>query len=567
MTSILMVPIHLDALLLEQDQAVVEAMADFSRLPYSNRIQDMNVDVANISEDIVSRPFEDQNLYLKAGIHLHWALPDALTKGKHTPAGTDFPAVPNRWLVRRSRRAVGGQESIEKTWVVESDYLYPDGAGDLAGSISIPFTSDPAQGTYRPFRYQGRRMPLDSWQAQDPQGQYLDKLTAVGYGEPTFAAFYPNCRSVFGFYDGDFSGTPQGLQYDVIGWYSDGTQDHLATFIRDFTTAQGSGGHAAPTAEQLKAALEKTLQWTVTLQPGQEFPAQMLCYARLTFNLPASSTASPPESEPAITLAVGNTGTEALSAYLASKVDDTQKAVIEDQLEALQLAFRLEHRQLDIGAKFVEARHEKGFSAVHGGFLWTITPETEPSSPANAMDAQAQSEITLPDDMAQKLDTLNLLQQTYDQASQQIASMRKQLFADWYKYMLSAYPPDDSREDCPDIDEVRYYIEDKDLGPLQMANSATGQLTLHYDATGKLANADTSTSPSLAADLWQAINVLLSTLAMFNNSDEVKRTKKTYTLKRTGSPGSRLCSWSGQQFSPTSGTVRMACSHVRFCQT
>ncbi len=536
MTSILMVPIHLDALLLEQDQAVTEAMADFSRLPYSDRTQDVNVDIVNISEDIVSKPFEDQNLYLKAGIHLHWALPDELTKGKHTPAGTDFPAVPNRWLVIRSRRAAGGQESIEKTWIVESDYLYPDGTGDLAGSISIPFTPDPAKGHYRPFRYQGRSMPLDAWLAQDPQAAYLDKLTAVGYGEPTFAAFYPNCRSVFGFYDGDVSGTHDSLQYDVIGWYSDGNQDHLAAFIRDFTAAQGSGGHATPSPEELKAAVEQTFQWTVTLSPGQEFPEQMLCYARLAFNLPGGSTGNPAESDPTITLAVGNAGTEALSAYLAKNIDSTQKAVIEDQLEALQLAYRLEHQQLDIGAKFAEARHEKAFSAVHGGFLWTIRPETDPTLPANAMDAQAQSEITLPDDMAQKLDTLNLLQQTYDQANQEIASMRKQLFADWYKYMLCAYPPDDSRDDYPDIDEVRYYIEDKDLAPLQNANNATGQLVLHYDATGKLANADTSTSPSLAADLAQAINALLSALATFNNSDEVKRTKMIYTLKYLASP-------------------------------
>jgi hypothetical protein len=379
-------------------------------------------------------------------------------------------------------------------------------------------------------------MPLDAWQAQDPQAEYLDKLTAVGYGEPTFAAFYPNCRSVFGFYDGDFAGTPDGLQYDVIGWYSDGNQDHLAAFIRDFTAAQGSGGHATPTPEELQAAVEQTFQWTVTLSPGQEFPEQMLCYARLAFNLPGGSTGNPAESDATITLAVGNTGTEALSAYLAKNIDSTQKAVIEDQLEALQLAYRLEHRQLDIGAKFAEARHEKAFSAVHGGFLWTIRPETDPTLPANAMDAQAQSEITLPDDMAQKLDTLNLLQQTYDQANQEIASMRKQLFADWYKYMLCAYPPDDSRDDYPDIDEVRYYIEDKDLAPLQNANNATGQLALYYDATGKLANADTSTSPSLAADLAQAINALQSALATFNNSDKVKRTKMTYTLMCIASP-------------------------------
>jgi hypothetical protein len=60
----------------------------------------------------------------------------------------------------------------------------------------------------------------------------------VGYGEPTFAAFYPNCHSVFGFYDSEITELADGLQYDVIVWYSDETQDYFATSIHDFTTAQ-----------------------------------------------------------------------------------------------------------------------------------------------------------------------------------------------------------------------------------------------------------------------------------------------------------------------------------------
>ncbi|NEQ82314.1 MAG: hypothetical protein F6K26_19280, partial [Moorea sp. SIO2I5] len=48
---------------------------------YFDGTRDVNHNIANISEEIVSQPFQNQNLYLKAGIHLHWALPDALTKG------------------------------------------------------------------------------------------------------------------------------------------------------------------------------------------------------------------------------------------------------------------------------------------------------------------------------------------------------------------------------------------------------------------------------------------------------------------------------------------------------
>lgn len=531
MTNILMVPVHLDALLLEEDQAIAEAMANFSRLPYSNYVQDINDNTANISENIISNPFEDQNLFLKAGIHLHWALPDALTTGKQTPQGTSFPIVPNRWLITRSQASKPAV--VEKTWIVESDYLYPDGTGDLTGSITIPFTPDPTRGKYRPFRYQGRCIPLDSWQAQDPQAEYVDRLTAVGYGEPTFAAFYPNCHSVFGFYDSEITSPTDGLYYDLIGWYSNATQDFLTTFIQDLTATQKRLNQPAPTTQQVQDAVKNTLHWTTTLSTGLDFPQQMLCYARLTFKLP-NGIAPPAKSDTQVTLAIGNTGTEALSAYLAHNVNSEQKAMIEDELEALQLSARLENRQLDIGAKFSEARHEKGFAAQQGGYLWTIKSATDTSSSADALQAQKQSNITLPDDLARQLNALNLAQQSYDQAAQNILSSRKQLFADWCKYMLSAYPPDDARENYPDIDEARYFIESISLASLQQAINATGQI--NYDANGLPVLATTSPTPSLATNLLQALNDLQNSLATFNQSPTVQQAKTSYTLKPISGP-------------------------------
>ncbi|HCA94494.1 MAG TPA: hypothetical protein DEP38_07455, partial [Cyanobacteria bacterium UBA9226] len=131
-----MVPIHLDALYLNSNRLVVEAMADFSRLPYFDGKRDVNANIANISEEIVSQPFQNQNLYLKAGIHLHWALPDALTKGvqvreENNPTKTVFPSVPNRWLITRT------SSSGKRQWVVESDYLYREGEGQELGSMAL----------------------------------------------------------------------------------------------------------------------------------------------------------------------------------------------------------------------------------------------------------------------------------------------------------------------------------------------------------------------------------------------------------------------------------------------
>ena len=226
MKNALLVPIHLDALVLKNDRTVVEPMADFTRLPYLDGKRNFNPDIANISEEILSQPFQDLGFQLKPGVHLHWALPDGLTRGVGQAAQdkgnqkrkVSFPVVPNRWLVTRIDQA--GQK---KQWIIESDYLYPPGAGDQSSGISYPYPKNGQNA--QPFRSMGRAMPLAAWQNRDdaPPAQYLNReqspypLTAVGYGEPTFAAFYPNCHSVFGFYD-DYDRQPlpdlNGVQYD-----------------------------------------------------------------------------------------------------------------------------------------------------------------------------------------------------------------------------------------------------------------------------------------------------------------------------------------------------------------
>jgi hypothetical protein len=446
--SILMIPIHLDALYLKRERLVVEAMADLSIIPYFNRKRDVNPNIAHISEEIVSQPFQNQNLYLKAGIHLHWALPDALTKGiQDSDKKTVFPSVPNRWLVTRT---LNGEK---RQWVVESDYLYREGEGEQLGSIAYPI--EIKNGNHQPFRYLGRKLPIEAWLENDPKAEYLPLLTAVGYGEPTFAAFYPNCHSVFGFYDDYSPENTDGLQYDVIAWYGDLEKDYFNQFIQLKLKDKLS------TQELIKAIQEK-FKWDIPIKSNEQIPQRMLCYARLKF---ASSTNT--EREISVEVAVGNTGTEALSAYLGQKIDNNSQSIIEDQLEALTLSSSLEHRQLDLTAKFEEARHEKGFNAVSSGTIWTITLGSTNATTANAEDAQAQSEVTLPDNIAPKLNQLNLSQQKYDCTFDEIESMRRQLFSDWYKYMLSAYPPQGSTAQYPDIDEVKYYIEEKGIEPLK----------------------------------------------------------------------------------------------------
>ena len=516
----LLVPIHLDAFLLKIDQPVLNAKADFTRLPYTNGTQDVNGDVAYISEEIISEPFQDQGLYLKAGIHLHWALPDALTKAVRTSSGTDFPDVPNRWLIIRSYQKA--ERTIVSKWIVESDYLYPQGVENIGSSISYPVIPAPSKGC--PFRFLGRKMPLSAWHPKDTNAEYLNKLTAVGYGEPTFAAFYPNCQSVFGFHDDEFTKSlPNSLQYDIIGWYSDASKDCLRKSV--------IASNNIIDKQNLIKLIEKELKWTTSLTNDQEFPDRTLFYTRMAFNSAADSVknVSVDISIPVITVA--NTGTEALSAYLANDISPILKSQIEDQLEALSFSSLINSRQLDVGPKFQEARHEKGFSTVSGGTTWIITPRNLEETSADSTQANLQTKIILPGEIAHQLSIVNHFQKEYDRSLEESESLRRQIFSDWYKYMICAYPPDDDRNSYPNIDEVRNFIEVKGIASLQNKTDIVGDLKLQTDDNGNITCALSTPSDSLAAKLADTLNNLFEAVKKFNDRENVKNANVFYILK------------------------------------
>ncbi len=356
-------------------------MTDYSKLPYLNKTAGVtNRDAAYLSETVLSPPFGNPNLTLKAGIHLHWALPDALTTGKAEADGITFPVVPNRWLIIRR----GGNKQ-EKQWVVESDYLYPEYAEGQTPPDAINILHNPGTGEFQPFRFLGRKLELSQWRSGTTNTQYVKELSAIGpfakvesldNEKAAFAGYYPNCRSVFGFHDDEFKGAtpPNGLQYDVIGWYSNSEKDCLAKFVREH-----SGN-----AQTLLEALQEKMAWTVALG-SQNFPDRILCYSQLTFK-PGGSLSDPSAKYTNPTIAVGSTQEEAIAAYLASELDTEpeNRKKIEGQLEALQMSDRLQQHKLDFGPKFREVLHESGFVGQTKEMLWRVLPEGNSSVPASA---------------------------------------------------------------------------------------------------------------------------------------------------------------------------------------
>lgn len=479
MGNVIMVPVRLDALCLNTDFLVAAPRADFSLLPYWDGEKEVNQDVANISEAILSHPLEEGEMRLASGVHLHWALPDAMAVGSVDANSATFPPVPDRWLV--TRRAENGQ--VERQWIVESDYLHPPDAVEVSDSATIPFRSkeDP-----RPFRYLGRVIPFDGWtESAASTADYLTRrgyqLTAVGYqcgeasvssdrrqgyGDPAFAAFYPNCRSVFGMHDPD--PPRRGIRYDVLGWYSYAANDGWIAKTRQSV----SNG-----IEDIRKALQQAHHWDIVgHDSGIDFgaAARTLCFGRL-----AIQAAIPPacvQADMPVTVAVGNTVAQAFSAYLGQTIEGVE----ETSLDALQLSERLANSRLDVGAKFDEARHESGFMAIQGGTLWSLRQQA--SSGADPGDPETDGDSpTLPESLAHLLNELNQAQSELDRAECELDSLRTTLFADWYKYILASYPPDDSRDHYPETDRIRHFIEKNDRVSIARQRLRIGALTQRRD--------------------------------------------------------------------------------------
>ncbi len=190
-TPRVMVPIQLDVLMVRQ---AGEVFADCKM-----QDPDPNATIQN-RRDLLPAPFAELTTPRPPGAYLHWALPDALTHGTTDGTTGEFYPIPDRWLVLRlspsassnTRRAVTG-------WVIR--------AGDKTPTVT----------------------ELDQWMETGPSPDPVKKsLTALGHGDPAWAAYYENVVNRLGFYD-SLAGIKTGpLAYVVCGWYSDPTADPLS---------------------------------------------------------------------------------------------------------------------------------------------------------------------------------------------------------------------------------------------------------------------------------------------------------------------------------------------------
>ena len=113
-SSSLLVPLNLDAWVVDSStqEGLAWYYANYANLANFESPMPEAFDVSDASQPPI-------------GVHLHWALPDALTHARQSgtkPALDSFPLVPNRWLIARFNSSL--QAPWQCTlWVVQSDYL------------------------------------------------------------------------------------------------------------------------------------------------------------------------------------------------------------------------------------------------------------------------------------------------------------------------------------------------------------------------------------------------------------------------------------------------------------
>ncbi|MGO4257992.1 hypothetical protein [Marmoricola sp. RAF53] len=152
------------------------------------------------------------------GVHLHWAMPDALSTARHDPAtggprggprgGPASPLLPDAWVVVRTLQPVGAQQAVATGWVIDAR------TGVVA---DLPAYGGPAE-----------TLPADA----------IVPLTATSNGLH-WTASYAACANRFGFHDPltdldqvRAASAPAGFAgdqavYTVAGWWTDPAADPL----------------------------------------------------------------------------------------------------------------------------------------------------------------------------------------------------------------------------------------------------------------------------------------------------------------------------------------------------
>lgn len=414
----LLVPAHLDAMVLNKEASTATPFLRF-QMDYEQLKSFNNPEPEPFGGASTKQP--------GAGIYLHWTLPQALRHGVFTEDGnTDFPLVPNRWIVVRTQSGTKPSKAV-KAWILMSDYLGDDGTNPFVNPYSLG-SNDTIQTTRigKVFRF-----PQD---ANGLTAQGKSFLTAAGPGSVTFTVFSPGIENVFSFYD-DVTGLDDAdeiskavFTYTVLGWYSDPDQDDP---LKNTTWTENSD----PDYEG--SFINSGFNWVVYSDSGA-LPDQMIVHAMTPGVVWDKSAENPPaDNYPAniqknVKVAVGNNAIDALAAIVSLENASTVEA---DLLEAFNYNL-LDHFDDSGSSEALNASiRDHWFGASPGGILWQILRAKRQDN--SALPLPKQPKITA--EQAKALAALNTAQSELDQQQRILESMQTRLFDLWWKTNWQKY--------------------------------------------------------------------------------------------------------------------------------
>jgi len=461
-TRSLVVPVDLQGLLVGNDDVgnldrygtgnFAQLRPHFEQIAYFDENGNLHGTPPPIAQQLLARAFDSASGAdaLQPGVHLHWALPDALT---HASAGDDgpltFPHAPDRWVVVRTvaTPANGTVTLTRRGWVLEGNALTPpqetpDPDPSLRQSPTVvPYVPQPNEHP-APFRAMGTAAPLETY--TPGSGPYAFPHTALGYGHVAFAATYAFAQNVFGFWDpcddlDPLAAAPgRTLSYAVIGWYADPAKsDPVAALAA-----------TSNTPKDFVAALQSELQWTYDARADTQIPQSSVLLGVLGA-VPGDLTQQyVMQRNLDVQVAVGNTTAEAFSALLARALGG-QYPEAERILTLLQTGALQRFHDRNTIASSDEALHRAEFSAFPGGTLWSVVRTADPAQSATGTISRDQlagvanaSILNLDPSAGALLTDLNAKQVALDAAVFADQTARAQLFADWIKMMIVEHPGD-----------------------------------------------------------------------------------------------------------------------------
>jgi hypothetical protein len=381
------------------------------------------------------------------GVMVRWALPDALTAGGTADQQTGalpFPAVPNRWLVLRN---VPGSPSLTTSWMLASDYLGGYGSSFYTGGAATTL---------------GMCWPLADWPGEAALPAGLDPpLTAVGLGDPTFAAYLPNVQHIFAFHDPLTGVNRETVSYTVCGWYAGQAVDPLsgpASALPGWQTSEEWSAVMSQlgwsVGDDLLVATAAAQAWaaahgyqTDPANPGTILPSRTICHGLVcdvtwpgTAGAVQTGVPAPNPSDPSTMpgLALAHSAADALATTVAGGAD-AQETEVAEALTALLGDLLPLLGEPDGASQLALRLQSTWFQQLPGGTSWQLAQNPQPGNPSG--------EVTPPLTVAQAglLDALNAAQQQVDAAARQVASLQWDIYSLWWKLSyVAVYPATDA---------------------------------------------------------------------------------------------------------------------------